>query len=151
VPPSRNRPPPDAFDIAVRLLSLRPHSELELRQKLRRRGCDADSIDGAVARALRLGYLDDAAFARALVTQRSRTRGPAVVAAELAAKGVHRGLAREALGTVAHASQVEAARRLAARSSHANRQVVAARLLRRGFGTDVIREALELEELDPGC
>lgn len=151
MPPSRNRPPPDAFDLAVRLLGLRPHSELELRQKLRRKGCAADAIDGAVARAFRLGYLDDAAFARALVTQRSRTRGPAVLAAELAAKGVSRGLAREALGAVAHASQVEAARRLAARSSYANRQVVAARLLRRGFGTDVIREALDLEELDPGC
>ena len=149
--PSRNRPRPDAFDLAVRLLGLRPHSELELRQKLRRKGCDADAIDGAVARAFQLGYLDDAAFARALVTQRSRTRGPAVLAAELAAKGVSRGLAREAVGAVAHASQVEAARRLATRSSHANRQVVAARLLRRGFGTDVIREALDLEEPDRGC
>ena len=149
--PSRNRPRPDAFDLAVRLLGLRPHSELELRQKLRRKGCDADAIDGAVARAFQLGYLDDAAFARALVTQRSRTRGPAVLAAELAAKGVSRGLAREAVGAVAHASQVEAARRLAARSSHANRQVVAARLLRRGFGTDVIREALDLQEPDRGC
>jgi len=147
---SRNRPPPDAFDLAVRLLGLRQHSELELRQKLRRKGCDAAAVDGAVARAFRLGYLDDAAFARALVTQRSRTRGPAVVAAELAAKGINRGLAREALATVAHASQVEVARQLAARSSHADRQVVAARLLRRGFGTDVIREALDLEGPDPG-
>lgn len=149
MPPSRNRPPPDAFDLAVRLLGLRPHSELELRQKLRRKGCEADAVDDALARARRLGYLDDAAFARALVAHRSRTRGPAVVAAELAAKGINRGLARDALGVVDHASQVEAARRLAARSSHADRQVVAARLLRRGFTTDVIREALDLE-LDPG-
>lgn len=149
MPPSRNRPPPDAFDLAVRLLGLRPHSELELRQKLRRKGCEADAVDDALARARRLGYLDDAAFARALVAHRSRTRGPAVVAAELAAKGINRGLARDALGVVDHASQVEAARRLAARNSHADRQVVAARLLRRGFATDVIREALDLER-DPG-
>ena len=102
-----------------------------------------------MARARRLGYLDDAAFARALVAHRSRTRGPAVVAAELAAKGINRGVARDALGVVDRSSQVEAARRLAARSSHADRQVVAARLLRRGFATDVIGEALDLE-LDPG-
>jgi regulatory protein len=149
MPPSRNRPPPDAFDLAVRLLGLRPHSELELRQKLRRKGCGTAAIDDALARARRLGYLDDASFARALVAHRSRTRGPAVVAAELAAKGINRGLARDALGVVDHASQVEAARRLASRSSHADREVVAARLLRRGFATNVIREALDLE-FDPG-
>lgn len=150
MPPSRNRLPPDPFDLAVRLLRLRPHSELELRRKLRRKGCATEAIEDAVARARRLGYLDDATFARALVAHRSRTRGPSVVAAELAAKGINRGLARDALGVVDHSSQVEAARRLAARSSDTDRQVVAARLLRRGFTTDVIREALDLE-LDPGC
>ena len=144
-PPSRDRPPPDAFDLAIRLLGLRPHSELEIRQKLRRRGCPASAIDQAVSRVRGLGYLDDAAFAKALVARRSHSRGPALVAAELATRGIDRDVTREALRAVDHPAQVEAARRLAARRPHADRRVLAARLLRRGFPFDVIREALELE------
>src|SRR5690242_6191425 len=64
---------PDAFETALRLLTLRPHSEAELRRKLVRRGCPADDVESAVARARGLGYLDDAAFARALAGQRART------------------------------------------------------------------------------
>jgi len=144
-PLSRDRPPPDAFDLAVHLLGLRPHSELEIRQKLHRRGCLANAIDEVVSRVKRLGYLDDAAFAQALVTHRSRTRGPALMAAELATRGIDRDVIREALRAVDHPAQVEAARRLAARRPHPDRRVIASRLLRRGFPPDVIREALELE------
>jgi len=144
-PLSRDRPPPDAFDLAVHLLGLRPHSELEIRQKLHRRGCLPNAIDEVVSRVKRLGYLDDAAFAQALVTHRSRTRGPALMAAELATRGIDRDVIREALRAVDHPAQVEAARRLAARRPHPDRRVIASRLLRRGFPSDVIREALELE------
>lgn len=142
---SKDRPAPDAYDLVLRLLGLRPHSELEVRQKLRRRGCLEDAIDKAVARARQLGYLDDAAFARSLVDRRSPTRGSAAVAAELALKGIDRETAREALGQLDPATQVEAARKLAARAIHTDRHVVASRLFRRGFSTDVIREALKLE------
>jgi regulatory protein len=146
--PSTNKPPPDAFDLAARLLGLRPHSEFELRQKLRRRGCSPNAIEEAMSRAYGLGYLDDAAFANALVARRSRTRGPAIVAAELATKGIDREVARDALRAVDRAAQVATARRLAGGSAHSDRRVVASRLLRRGFAYAVIREALELD-LDP--
>lgn len=101
-----------------------------------------------MSRARGLGYLDDAKFAHALVTHRSRTRGPAIVAAELATKGIDREVAQDALRAVDRAAQVAAARRLAARSAHSDRRVVAARLLRRGFAYAVVRQALELD-LDP--
>ena len=78
-------PPPDAFETALRLLTGRPHSELELRRKLGRRRCPPEEIDRAVVRARGLGYLDDAAFAQDLATHRARTRGPALIAAELEA------------------------------------------------------------------
>ena len=113
---------------------------------MRRRGCPATAIDEAVARIRGLGYLDDAAFAQALVAHRSRTRGPALVAAELAARGIDRDVAHDALQGIDHPAQVEAARRLAARRPHPDRRVVAARLLRRGFPSGVIREALELDD-----
>jgi regulatory protein len=135
---------PDAFETALRLLTLRPHSEAELRRKLARRGCPEDEVESAVVRARGLGYLDDTAFARALAGQRARTRGPALIARELAAKGVDRAVVRETVGAVSREDVLAAARRVAERSREAgaDRRVVAARLLRRGFTTDVIREAL---------
>src|SRR5205807_8324608 len=135
-------PPPDAFETAVRLLTHRPHSELELRRKLGRRRCPPEEIDRAVARARGLGYLDDAAFARALATQRARTRGPALIAAELAAKGVDRAVVRDAVGGVPLAELLASARRLAARAAGTGRGGVASRLLRRRLPGRVRRQAL---------
>jgi regulatory protein len=143
-------PPPDAYEAAVRLLALRPHGEVELRRKLARRGCEPEAIDEALARARRLGYLDDAAFARALVAVRAAGRGPALIAAELAAKGVARTDAAEALAGVSPADQVAAARRLAARTPSADRRAVAGRLHRRGFTPEVVRAALDLEHDQDG-
>lgn len=140
--------PPDAFETALGLLTRRPHSEAELRRKLARRGCPADEVERAVVRARGLGYLDDAAFASVLAGVRARTRGPALIARELSAKGVERSVVRAALGAVRREDVVASARRLAARATAAGaaRQVVAARLLRRGFPADVIREALGADD-----
>jgi regulatory protein len=138
------RTAPDAFETALRLLTQRAHSETELRRKLARRGCPADDVERAVVRARDLGYLNDAAFARALAGERARTRGPALIARELAAKGVERAVVQDAVGAVQREDVVAAARRLAQRgtAAGADRRLVAARLLRRGFPGDVIREAL---------
>jgi regulatory protein len=145
VPGSRaDGAPPDAFETALRLLTRRAHSELELRRKLGRRRCPPDEIEQAIARARRLGYLDDAAFARGLAAERARTRGPALIAAELASKGVEREVVGDVVGSVPRDDLVAAARRLAARGagSGTDRRIAAARLVRRGFPADVVREAL---------
>src|SRR5262249_47777785 len=137
-------PPPDAFETALRLLTQRAHSEAELRRKLVRRRCPPDEIDRAVARTRRLGYLDDAAFARGLTDRRTRSGGRVLMAREWAAKGVGRGLVQQALDGVQGEDVRAAARGLAARAeaAGADRRVVAARLLRRGFPHDVVREAV---------
>jgi regulatory protein len=140
--------PPDAFDAALRLLTARPHSERELRQKLARRRCPPEEIERAMARVRGLGYLDDAAYARALAARRARTRGPALIAAELSAKGVDRDLAREAVAEVTRADQVAAARRLAARSPGVDRRLLMGRLSRRGYPADVVREAVGEPEVE---
>ena len=138
--------PPDAFEAAIRLLGQRPHGEVELRRKLAQRRCPPEEIDRALVRVHRLGYLDDAAFARAMVAHRSRGRGSALIAAELAARGVSRQLAGEALAGLTEADQVAAARRLAAALPGADPRKVAARLQRRGFTPEIIRAALELDD-----
>lgn len=146
------RSPPDAFEAALRLLGRRAHSEQELNRKLTRRGCPADEVEAAIDRLRRLGYLDDAAFAHALVSRRAHSRGPALIAAELATKGVDRELAREAVSQLDRTALVDAARRRASGAAGTDRRRAAARLRRLGYPSDVVREALAigLDEGDEG-
>ena len=89
----------DATAAALRLLSYRPRSETELRQRLARRGAPADLVDGAISRLRELGLVDDAAFARTWVDGRSRLspRSKRLLRRELQAKGIDSEAAREAL------------------------------------------------------
>ena len=52
------------YDAASRLLSYRPRSESELRERLFRRRFDADSVARVLAKLKEQGLVDDAAFAR---------------------------------------------------------------------------------------
>ncbi len=76
--------------VALRLLARANHTAALLRAKIRRRGFTEAAAAEATERAARAGYLDERAFAEALVrrrTERSRW-GRGLIARELAAKGV---------------------------------------------------------------
>jgi regulatory protein len=81
---------PTVMEAAAAYLALRPRSVDETRRRLRHAGYRADLVDQAVARLIELGYLDDAAFARAWVERRdrSRPRGELALRRELRARGV---------------------------------------------------------------
>jgi regulatory protein len=132
----------DPYQLGLRIVGLRAHSEAELRRKLLRRGCPGVGVDAALRRLRGQGYLDDAAYARGLVARRSADRGPTVIAAELAAKGIDRHIAAGVLGELDRSGQLEAARRLVARSPGLDPRRLAARMQRRGFTVEVIRDAL---------
>lgn len=145
------KPPPEPFEAMVRLLAYRPHSKLELKRKLMMRGCDAGAVDLALDRGAELGYLDDTAYARSVVRQRSASRGGAAIGAELAARGVSREVAGQALGELDPDVQVEAAVRLLRRmpTATAKPALLLARLQRRGFSTEIVRRAWRLLEASP--
>jgi regulatory protein len=136
-----------AFDRSLLILAGRPHSAVELGRKLRQRGHEAEEVEAALARLRDLGYLDDRAFAESLVGWRSSSRGRRAMASELAARGVSRAVAQEVLGALDPESELEAARRLAARD-RGNIPRAAARLRRRGFSEDSIRAALREIDLE---
>ena len=125
------------------------HSEAELAQKLRRRGHDAEEIAAVIAGCARQGYLNDAAFATALVERRTASRGAAAIAAELRAKGLGRQAVETALAPVDRATEIDAAMELfarygASRPGLPERDLLAQfgpRLQRRGYGPGVVREA----------
>ena len=81
--------PPDAADLAARLLARREHSRAELAGKLRRRGIDEGECDRVLDRLEAVGALSEARFVEQLVTSRLRQGyGPLRIRADLAARGV---------------------------------------------------------------
>ena len=53
----------DPWPAALRILTRRDYSQVELRQRLTAKGFDPARIEGALKRCLEFGYLDDARFA----------------------------------------------------------------------------------------
>jgi regulatory protein len=134
--------PRDAFEEAVRLLALRPHSAVELRRKLRRRGCSDSEIDTALERARDLGYQSDTGFAESLVRVRAQSRGRFAMAADLAARGVDRATAAEVLSSITPEAELDAARHVAARMAGVDPARLGGRLQRRGFSAETVRQVV---------
>ncbi len=142
--------PPDAFDAAVRLLALRPHSALELRRKLRQRRCPPEEIDAALQRVRDLGYQSDADFAESLVRARSRTRGRISLASDLAARGVDRTVSAGALAGITAEVELSTARDVAARMPSIDPARLGGRLQRRGFSAVTVRQVVRERAAEQG-
>jgi regulatory protein len=80
------------LDAAARFLEARSRSVTEVRRRLTGAGYRPELVDGAVARLVELGVLDDEAFSRAWVESRDRARPRAerAIREELRTKGVDR-------------------------------------------------------------
>jgi len=91
--------PSDVLAVAARFLGVRPRSSDEVRRRLRDAGYRAELVEGTLDRLTELGYLDDAAFARAWVESRDRAgpRGARALRDELRRRGVARADAEAAL------------------------------------------------------
>lgn len=145
---------------ALRLLAARPRTAAQVRERLSRDGL-GEAADEVVAWLARLGYLDDAAYARARA--RSLTApgrlGPRLAERRLVAEGIRPDDAREAVGrAISEAGEgappeaVEAAlaRALAERRARAPlaslddraRARLARFLLGRGFSGHAVASAL---------
>jgi regulatory protein len=136
---------------ALRFLESRARSVAEVRRRLTQAGYQSALVDGAIARLIDLGMLDDAAFARSWIESRDRARprGERALRQELRLKGLDGTLVEEALGERGAASaDVDelAARRVLARHAaalgrvadpRARRQRAYALLARNGFDPEI--------------
>ncbi|MBI5283727.1 MAG: RecX family transcriptional regulator [Chloroflexi bacterium] len=135
-----------ALDVAAAMLARRPHSEREVRLRLKQRKFEPALVDETVRKLVSAKLLDDAEFARSWTESRDRTspRGQRLIVQELRANGVEAGVAQEAASAV---SDEDAAYRLASRrlrslerlEHDAFRNRLGAYLQRRGFGWDICR------------
>jgi len=139
-----------AIETALRLLSYRPRSERELRDRLFRKAFDRATVGATLARMRELGYLDDAEFAR-FWTETRQAAGPRskrLLASELRGRGIDRRLAEEATAEVAdeEAAYEAASRRLRALGGLEYgrfRERLGAFLTRRGFSYEVARGTID--------
>jgi len=152
-----------ARDRALNLLSFRDRSRRELERRLRQAGFEDDDVGEALDGLARVGLVDDARFARAVVELEAgrRLSGRRVVESRLVAKGVDRESARAAMAELddpgaERARAEELARGRAARmaglpSDAAYRRLVGF-LARRGYAPslcrDVARRALAVDPVD---
>jgi regulatory protein len=164
--PRRSREPArplDCHERALRLLSVRPRSRRELRDRLLRAGFEPEEVESELARLEEVGLVDDERFARALAEQQvlGRGAGGRAVMAALSARGVDRSTAEAALAEVERAGEApdeeERARALALARVGRLRGLpperaygrLVAFLVRRGHAPEVAREAARAA-LGPG-
>ena len=96
------REPPtlaEAKALALRWLAARPRTELQMRDKLARRGCASEVADAVVSWLFHLRYLDDAAYAqlRARNLTAPGRLGPRLAQRRLEATGISKEMARAAV------------------------------------------------------
>lgn len=82
-----------AKSVAVRLLSRREHSALEIRDKLLKRDFEESEIEQAITELQQGGWLSDERFAEAYIRMRQiKGFGPIRIAIELNERGVKEGI-----------------------------------------------------------
>lgn len=144
-----------ATEAAMRYLGIRPRSTREIRDYLRGKAYEPETVEAAIGRLTARGYLDDAAFARWWAENRAqfRPRGPHLLRQELRRKGVEAATVDDAL--TEHAERVDteeqalavARQKLRALLRQGLEQEVIVRrlsglLARRGYGYDTLRTVL---------
>lgn len=141
-----------AVEAALRLLTVRPRTEKELRDRLRHKGYEPSAIDDAIERIEGWGYLDDAAFARLWVANRveHRPRGKRMLTQELREKGVDRETIAETIDeaeidevAAAVAVAEKSARKMSSLDPIVVRRRLMGQLARRGFDYSTIKTALD--------
>jgi len=138
-----------AHEAALRYLDYRPRSVDEIRRHLKTKDVRPDFIDEVVERLSQAGLLDDQAFARYWLENRSdfRPRGERALRMELRQKGVPDDVIAEVLGQghneddSAYRAAVTQARKIRATDPREFRRKLEAHLARRGFSYDTAREA----------
>ncbi len=138
------------FNAAAHYLSYRPRSEFELRERLRRRGFDGDSIAAVIARLKEQGLVDDVAFAQFWKDNRQSfsPRSQWLTRLELQRKGVAEDVIDQMVGAVddddsAYRAALSKARHLPPSDYQGFRRRLGEYLKRRGFGYGVINHTIK--------
>ncbi len=144
-----------ALELAVAHLSRRERTEAELRRHLAAKDVGEPEADAAIAEVARMGYLDDARYARAFAEDRRNLDGWGTERIErrLMELGVDREHVAAALGARDGADELEAAVELlrrrfraAAPSNERERERALGMLVRKGYELELAYDAVRAFE-----
>jgi regulatory protein len=137
---------------ALRIISIRPHSSVELRRKLLRKGNDPAAVDRVVTRLVDVDLINDDRFAHDYIEFGflRKSWGMRKVRAGLLERGIDRAVVEDLLGSP-DAAHMERKGALAfveketrnGDTSPERMKKIARTLASRGFGWDVISRAIE--------
>jgi regulatory protein len=140
-----------AEEAALRLLATRERSAVELKQRLRLKGYDAETIEHVLDRMRQWRFQDDRRFAEAFAASsiKSRSLAGRVVQSELRRRGIDKELAAQA-STISPEDERANARKLATKRwgqlaaypLETRRRRVAGLLARRGYSYETASEVL---------
>lgn len=137
-----------AYDAALKYLGYRARSVREINDHLRRKGYEAEVIEGIIGRLVENRFLDDALFAEQWVKERQslRPRSRRALEQELMQKGVSREIIQDALTSIGEEGHEQMLNDLIAKKRRQVRyqddEKLMAYLARQGFGYDQIKKAL---------
>ncbi len=138
-----------AYDRTIRLISMRPRSQWEIEDYLKRKGYDEDVTRSVLAKLAKLELVDDTKFAQQWVQWRlnSSNRSRRQLYAELLQKRIDRELIEEVLAELDPETELAQIRALIERKArqYPDRQKLMAFLARKGFSYDLIKQALSGE------
>lgn len=143
----------------LRLLSLRPRTDNEIRERLKRKGYSIETVKLICADLKKASLIDDAGFAKSWIEYRLRTgpRAQAVLRDELVRKGVSEGVINDIFGKMSDELKDERiAERLVRnasgrfkKASEKDKKIKFFRmLLSRGFDETMAEEVIERELLN---
>lgn len=139
-----------AYDRALNYLGIRPHSEQEIRQYLRRKQYEEEVIETVMNKLANLKLIDDVAFARAWVESRQalKPRSRRKLQQELMQKGVDRDTIDRALEAIDEDVQLQNLRQLIdkKRPRYSDERKLMAYLAGQGYPYDLIKQALSQEK-----
>jgi len=138
------------LNAAFHLLSFRPRSQAELRERLHRRGFDGQNVAAVLTKLKEQGLVDDLAFAQFWKDNREsfRPRSQWLTRLELRQKGVAEEIINQVAAQVddeasAYRAAVAKARRLSTADYNGFRRRLGQYLKRRGFGYGLIKPTVE--------
>ena len=137
------------LESALRHLGYRPRSESEIREKLRRRGCDDECVEEVITRLKEQGLVDDVAFARFWKDNRETfsPRSQQLTRLELRRKGIGSGIIDQVIAEVddadnAYRSALSKTRHWPPSDYQSFRRRLGEYLRRRGFNYEVINSTV---------
>ena len=140
-----------SWNYALWLLSRRAYTAREIRDKLVKKEATPEVVEETLARLIERKFVNDAEYAAMYVRSRKTQKGPLVLRQALFRKGVSEEVVSDTLLELDEDSQSETATDLLTKNvwrfnkddPRKNYAKAYAFLARRGFGSDVVKRAIE--------